>query len=226
MLSRSYQAGLAVALGSMLLTGCAMGRTDKITVGAIPDDYRTRHPIVVAQKEHTLDVAISTNAAKIDPATAANIAGFASKFDRQHAAHIVVMEPTRAPNSHTVRRLRNDVIAALGTGGVTSNEVVFQSYDASAHGAAAPVRFSFVGVAATANECGKWTEDIVRNPENKNYHDFGCSTQSNLAAMIENPNDLLGPRKMTTVDAIRRGAVIEDYQSGGPQPNSEVGVDF
>ena len=32
-----------------LLAGCA--NRDSITVGAIPDDYRTNHPIVIAEKE-------------------------------------------------------------------------------------------------------------------------------------------------------------------------------
>ena len=41
--------GLVLAAATVaLLSGCA--KRDSITVGAVPDDYRTNHPIVIAQK--------------------------------------------------------------------------------------------------------------------------------------------------------------------------------
>ena len=64
----------------------------------------------------------------------------------------------------------------------------------------------------------------VDNAENKHYADFGCSYQNNLAAQIANPADLLGPRKLTEVDAEKRGVVIDEYRKRHPDEprNSEV----
>ena len=50
------------------------------------------------------------------------------------------------------------------------------------------------------------------NPENRNYQNFGCATQSNLAAIVANPSDLLGPRGESEIDATRRDQVITDWR--------------
>ena len=49
---------LAVAAVA-LLAGCAFQKRDSITVGAVPDDYRTNHPIVIAEKEEILDLPVA-----------------------------------------------------------------------------------------------------------------------------------------------------------------------
>ena len=54
---------------------------------------------------------------------------------------------------------------------------------------------------------------LATTSENKHYADFGCSYQNNLAAQIANPADLLGPRKLSEVDAENRSAVIDTYRS-------------
>src|SRR5690606_12853227 len=47
-------AASALVLAAALATGCA--RRDSITVGAVPDDYRTNHPIVVAERDKSVDI--------------------------------------------------------------------------------------------------------------------------------------------------------------------------
>ena len=46
---------LAIAVAASL-AGCANLRRDSITVGAIPDDYRTTHPIMIAEKNEKIDL--------------------------------------------------------------------------------------------------------------------------------------------------------------------------
>ena len=53
---------------------------------------------------------------------------------------------------------------------------------------------------------------MVNTFENKNYYNFGCATQNNLAAQIADPNDLLGPRRMTPADATQRGQALKRYR--------------
>ncbi|MGY3328757.1 pilus biogenesis lipoprotein CpaD [Mesorhizobium sp. USDA 4775] len=56
--SRSSLRVLPVLAAAMtaLLAGCA--QRDSITVGAIPDDYRTNHPIVIAEKNQKIDLPV------------------------------------------------------------------------------------------------------------------------------------------------------------------------
>ena len=67
----------------------------------------------------------------------------------------------------------------------------------------ATIRLSYPRIAAVAGPCGLWPEDLgpsIANHgyvENKPYYNFGCATQRNLAAMIDNPSDLEQPRSET-----------------------------
>ena len=50
--------------------------------------------------------------------------------------------------------------------------------------------------------------------ENKPYHNFGCASQRNLAAMVDNPSDLVQPRSETPAYTERRTAAFEKYRKG------------
>jgi len=50
--------------------------------------------------------------------------------------------------------------------------------------------------------------------ENQPVWNHGCSTQRNLAAMVDNPADLVQPRGETPAYTMRRTTVLEKYRSG------------
>ena len=56
--------------------------------------------------------------------------------------------------------------------------------------------------------------DGEQRVQNRHYESFGCATQQNLAAMVDNPLDLLYPRGMTPADAARRATVLDKYRRG------------
>jgi pilus assembly protein CpaD len=82
------------------------------------------------------------------------------------------------------------------------------------------IRISYPKISAVAGPCGVWPEDLgpsIMNSgysENKPYHNFGCATQRNLAAMIDNPADLEQPRSETPAYTARRTAAFEKYRKG------------
>jgi len=84
----------------------------------------------------------------------------------------------------------------------------------------AAIRLSYPRIAATAGPCGLWPEDIGSGYKNKSYYDnkqyynFGCATQRNLANMIDNPADLEQPRPETPAYTIRRSTAFEKYRKG------------
>jgi len=45
---------------------------------------------------------------------------------------------------------------------------------------------------------------------------MGCAGQRNLAGMVANPADLLGPRTMTSRDSNRRDDMYAKYVKGAP----------
>ena len=77
----------------------------------------------------------------------------------------------------------------------------------------ATIRLNYPKISAVAGPCGLWPEDLgpsIKNKsyfENKPYYNFGCANQRNLAAMVDNPADLVQPRPETpayTADAPHR----------------------
>jgi pilus assembly protein CpaD len=86
----------------------------------------------------------------------------------------------------------------------------------------ATIRLSYPRIAAVAGPCGLWPEDLGpsllndRYSENKEYYNFGCASQRNLAAMIDNPADLEQPRSETPAYTARRTAGFEKYRTGEP----------
>ena len=110
--------------------------------------------------------------------------------------------------------------------GIPDSRIAMTSYVSPSVEVSAPIRVSYVAVRAQTNKCGRWPEDILDDPENKHYADFGCSYQNNLAAQVANPADLIGPRKQTPIDAENRMTVIDLYRTRGVwkefRGNSEV----
>jgi len=213
-------AGLLLVAAAV--AGCARTDREQIEVGGIPLDYRARHPIVLSEQEKTLDVPVASGARELNIAVRSNIRGFASEFANAGTGALFVILPSGSPNAHAVRLVKDQILQAAYDGGAAPSRVVLQHYDASAHGSAAAVRLSYNAVAASAGPCGNWPDDLADTKYNRNYYDFGCSNQANLAAIVANPVDLMGPRQMSQIDATERGAVIQDYQSGPRTATSEV----
>lgn len=210
-------AGVAsmVAMAS-LLSACGTARPDRVTTSSIPDDYRTRHPITVAEVEHNLDVPVGAGEHGLTAATRDLIKGFAQDYAALSKSTIRVAVPMNAANSAAANGVRNQVRKTLMDAGVPSMRIVLTNYNSPAAEASAPIRLSFVAVTAITDECGQWPSDVIGPTvnQNKNYENFGCASQQNLAAQIANPSDLVGPRGMSPIDAANRATIIQTYRDG------------
>jgi len=195
-----------------LLAGCAS--RDSVTVGSIPDDYRTNHPIVIAEKEQILDLPVAASARGATKDQRETLQGFLANYDRSAAPVLTVLTPSGSANGVAAAEAGRDFVSLAKASGVPSNRIMVMSYQAEPEEVSAPVRVSYAAMRAQTDKCGRWPADILESSENKHYANFGCSYQKNLAAQIANPNDLLGPRKQTSIDAANRGVVIGDYQQG------------
>jgi pilus assembly protein CpaD len=81
-------------------------------------------------------------------------------------------------------------------------------------GVAGHVELGYIAYTAKADECGDWSENAGDMLSNEPMPNFGCSVQHNLAAQIENPQDLIQPRALVAGDAVRRNGVMGHYQKG------------
>jgi pilus assembly protein CpaD len=225
---RARIAGSAVPLFAAtavaLLSGCA--NRDSITVGSIPDDYRTNHPIVISEKDEKIDLPVAASDRGATRAQRQTLLGFLDGYDRSAAPVLTIAVPAGSANEVAAQAAARDFRRIAVAGGVHANRIAITAYQVSAADISAPVRVAYSSMRAHTDKCGRWPDDLTDTTENKHYADFGCSYQNNLAAQISNPADLLGPRKQTEIDAENRDRVINVYRERGISDeflgNSEV----
>ena len=78
-----------------------------------------------------------------------------------------------------------------------------------------PILVSFNRWEARAPECAPlYEQDLAHQSNNQAWSSFGCATNFNLAAMVEDPADLDHPRDAAARDGARRDTVMEAYRDG------------
>lgn len=201
---------LVLAGSAVLLTACG---NSQLTTGSIPEDYRQRHPIVLADGQTTLDMPVAAGDVRLTIGMRDTVKGFAQRFAATPAGVMQVQVPYGSYNAGAAQRLAGDVRRELVQAGIKPQRILMSSYAASPNGDAAPIRLSFVTTKAQTGQCGEWPEDLSDATfGNRNWYNFGCASQNNLAAQVANPTDLIAPRAMTPIDAAQRAKVISDYR--------------
>ncbi len=211
-LRRRMAAAAATAVLAVGLSGCNWSRHE--IVGSVPDDYRTRHPIVLDEALSVLDIPIGPAGSQLAPAPRANIAAFGQRFRRSGSPVLAVVTPRGSANEQAALRAAREIQVELASSGVPTQAISLRSYAASPRDTTAPIRLASSSVVARTDQCGQWPDQLTDTSENRHYHNFGCATQQNLAAIVENPVDLVYPRDSASPDAERRGRVLENYRAG------------
>lgn len=204
---------LALAAAQFVLAACSSVAPNEVT-GEVPDDYRRTHPIAIEENLETMDIPVGISSVRLPGATAANVEWFAGKFRRAGTGVIAVVAPSGSPNQEAAAVMAVQIEDTLRAAGVDGSVIEYRVYHARAHERNAPIRLAFNRIVAHTAPCGPFPDQLSENGENRNYHNFGCATQQNLAAMVASPLDLLYPRGMTPADATRRSTVLEKYRTG------------
>jgi pilus assembly protein CpaD len=203
----SLAAAFASALG-----GCGVQYASSDP--AFPGDFQERHPIVVAAAPTSIDVYPVGGA--LDERSRANIRAFVERYRHYGSGAVMIQTPAGAnPHSIAVYEVRRALLAAGVKG-----RIAVGAYLPLNDGAAPPVRVSFTGLKAIVpTQCGQWPEDLasgssVEGWKNEPYSNFGCATQSMIAAQVDDPRDFVQPRALGPSDVAMRTRAIEDVRDG------------
>jgi pilus assembly protein CpaD len=195
---------------------------DRIVTGSVaPDDYRQRHPIVIGEMPNTLDVFVaeSNGGGRVDNRTFEQIRAFAERYRSQGRGQISVLFPRGTPSEGAMRAALPSIRRALVAGGARGS-IVVTSYRVTDNTLAAPIRLTYIGLKATVgSQCGQWPSDLASGStmqgwENRQWWNFGCATQSTLAAQIDDPRDLVAPRAEAPSDVALRTRAIGALRQG------------
>jgi pilus assembly protein CpaD len=228
--SRTARAGgafLIIGLMAAGLSACTNPRAqDALTTGSIDlDGYRTRHPIVLAESAETLDIPVGSQSSTLTQRMAHTVSVFAADARRHGASGLTILVPTGSANAAAASKLAQQVAVAIAQSGVPRAAITRSRYEVQDPNANAPVRIAYARMKAmVTHTCGHWPDAIGGgNFENKDDWELGCATQTNLAAMVVNPEDLVTPTGEDPVDGTRRTTIITKYRAG-TQTKADTGA--
>ena len=219
--ARVLSLGVAAA-AAFALSGCGVDYASSDP--AFPGDFQERHPIVVAAAPTSVDLYPVGGA--LDQRSMANLRAFVERYRHYGSGAVTILAPVGTnPNSRAVHLVRS----ALYDAGL-KGEVAFGAYLQPSDGAAPPLRVSFTGLKAVVpTTCGQWPEDLasgssVEGWKNESYSNFGCATQSMMAAQVDDPRDFVQSRALGPSDVAMRTRAIEAVRNG-QDPGTQWGAD-
>src|SRR3954451_8396705 len=214
-------AALSLALGACTLTN------DVVTKGSVaPNDYRLRHPIAIQEANHSIDIFVDNSRGGLSASQRSDVNGLAQIWLREGTGAINADLPTGTPNARAAADTFREVRATLMAAGIPAHGIIVRNYHPDDPRQLATIRLNYAKLDAVAGPCGLWPDDLgpsANNPgylENKPYYNFGCAYQRNMAAMVDNPSDLVQPRSESPPYTPRRITAYEKYKKGPTSPTS------
>lgn len=204
----------AAALLSGLAAGCA-STAKQPGVAMANYDVRQRHPIMMSEEPEVLDIPVGMNGPAVSRDIEAAIGDYVGEYQRHGTGDITIQVPTASANEVAATKTGQAAHYALVRAGVPHGNIQIAPYYVGDHAKTASLRLSFLRVKAVAPKCGLWPETAPNDAANRQYHNFGCAQQQNLAAMVANPADLVRARPMDPPGTGRRLGVMKKFSDVG-----------
>ena len=206
----------AVASLAAMLAGCY---TAAEKIEAVPSDYRQRHPITLQEGNRTVELFIGRSRGGLTPTQRADVLAFAHVWKREATGGVLIEVPSGTPNDRAADGAMHEVQSILIAAGVPGGAIAVRPYRSVDPNKLATMKLVYPKITAEAGPCGLWPHDLgpadfPAYDSNKPYWNLGCATQRNLAAMVDNPADLVQPRGETPAYSARRTVVLDKYRKG------------
>jgi pilus assembly protein CpaD len=169
---------------------------------------------------HQDQILLAAHTDGLSPAQARALTSLVDRWRDTGSGPIVIQAPSHGGGeAYRSAMAIQDALAGLGLRDI---QVKLVGYEAStAEGA--PVIVGFASYEARGPKCGQDWDAFTRSATNKPNSNFGCAITANIAAMVANPADLVGPRASDPSDAQRRDTVLGKYRSGSLTSSAKDG---
>jgi pilus assembly protein CpaD len=216
---RAFRLTAALIGISMALAACNHNR-ELVMQADFPNDYRLRHPIAVQEADRSIVVFVGRGRGGLSASQRADVMYLAGNWMREGTGVITVDVPVDTPNARAAQDSLREIQATFAAAGLPPRAFTVRRYRPQDPRHMAAIRLNYPRIAAVAGPCGLWPEDLgpsIHNKswfDNKPYYNFGCANQRNLAAMVDNPSDLVQPRPETPAYTPRRSIAFEKFRRG------------
>lgn len=205
----------ALALAAAALSVGCNTTTSTTEVDIADYDYRQRHPIMISEEPEEFRLPVGMNGPALSPEIETALKDYVHQYQADGTGAITIQVPTASANEVAAAKTGQAVHYALVRAGVPHGQIQVTPFYVGDRTEVAPLRIAYLKVKAVAPRCGIWPETEPNSLTNEQYHNLGCATQHNLAAMVANPADLVRPRPMDPPHAGRRVHVIQIFAEKG-----------
>lgn len=208
---------LVLGTAAAILAGCYTAQ--EAVLDTIPNDHRQRHPIVLKEAPRTVELFIGNRRSTLTGTQRAEVLSFAQAWRREGTGGVLIDVPSGTPNERSAAAALQEVRSILAAAGVPPEAVATRPNTPADPRKLATMRLHYPKVTADAGPCGLWPYDLGptyarEHYENRQYYNLGCASQRNMAAMVENPADLVQPRSEIPSYTGRRTTVLDKHHRG------------
>ncbi len=169
-----------------------------------------KNPIQVTESIERLELYSRPDGMSLSARDQDAVGEFLSEYARFGDGPLYMNMPNRMnPGVSQTQNLVQGMMGQIGLGGAPMQQGQYQV----AHNMPAPVILSYRRLKSVPRDCSI-TESISGTYTNQTYGNFGCSASANLAAMIEDPRQLIRPYGLAPSDMRRRMTVYDKYIKG------------
>jgi pilus assembly protein CpaD len=207
----------AAAVLSVLVAGSCSVTNDGNTIS---EDGAHNHPITVEPSYRELKVQFAGGEAGMSSEDAVKFDAFLADYRVHGNGSLGISVPNGAP-AHDAITFFAERAAATG---ISRDKILVSTHDVS--NGDFRVAVSYISYKASADSCGDWSENLAFTADNQTPKNFGCAVQHNIAAMVADPRDLLGPREAGQADSVRNATVMDLYEKGQPSAAVKHTTDY
>lgn len=171
------------------------------------------HPITVRETRSVVEIPVQATRFELSYGEIAALQNIGKEYLDAGQGPVVIALPIGGGNDEAAVAVDARARAVLADMGIAHRQIQGTAYDAAGR-ADAPLVVMVERYVAEGPDCHKRWEDFARTWTGENTLNFGCAVHANLAAVVTNPADLLGPRTETPADAGRRTTVLGRYRAG------------
>ena len=210
---------LIIIVGLAVLTvGCVSEHGHRQLRWASAYDYKSKFPIVLKKQEKGIELYISESKKTLSYRDQETIKAFIREVVDAGAEEVIISVPVRRGEEKSGKSIARRILRELRKLGLSVKKIFYRSYYRPEGTAVASIRLSYLSIGAEVEStCNLWQQQITThtiNSANLPHTDWGCVTQSNLAAIVAHPADLLTKRGIKEPSATRRQYIFKRYEKG------------